>query len=198
MSCCSTANSRALGCGSRRLGQSLLAQYSTPTGKRRVSLGTFGVLTVEEARRRAKTILGAVAAGRDPFAERRADAAAQRSAEAAAKARAAEEAFTFGKLIEAWQQARTGDRRASYLKIAVAAMQRHFADWWARPASGISTAEAVRALDVVKAIAGPTAANRALSYARAAFSWALSRQMLTNNPLREIEAPSRERRVTGC
>ncbi len=170
-----------------------LAQYQGATGKRRVVIGPFGVLTVEQARKRARAILGDAAEGRDPFAERQAQAAAQRSAEIAAKARAAEEAFTFGKLIEAWEQARAGDRRASYLAIAAAAMRKHFAAWGDRPAGSITTAEAVRMLDGIKATVGATAANRCLSYARATYGWAEKRQMVTTNPLRGIEAPSRER-----
>lgn len=170
-----------------------LAQYQGAVGKRRVTIGPFGVLTVEEARKRAKAILGNAADGRDPFAERQATAAAQRSADAAAKARAAEEAFTFGALIDAWDQARAGDRRASYLAVATAAMRRHFAPWAHRPASGITTAEAVRMLDTIKLTVGATAANRCLSYARAAFGWAEKRQAVASNPLRGVEAPSREK-----
>ena len=170
-----------------------LAQYQSATGKRRVTIGPFGVLTVEEARKRARAILGDAAQGRDPFAERRATAAARRSAEAATEARATEEAFTFGKLIDAWERARAGDRRASYLAIAAAAMRKHFAAWGDRPASTITTAEAVRMLDGIKATVGATAANRCLSYARATYGWAEKRQMVTTNPLRGIEAPSRER-----
>jgi integrase len=170
-----------------------LAQYQSSAGKRRVPIGTFGVLTVEEARKRAKAILGNAAEGRDPFAEQQAKAAAQRSAEAAAKAQAAEEAFTFGKLIDAWVTARKSDRRASYLAIATAAMRNHFKAWADRPASGITTVEAVRELDGIKANVGATAANRCLSYARAAYAWAEKRQMVARNPFRGVEAPARER-----
>ena len=170
-----------------------LAQYQGATGKRRVVVGRFGVLTVEEGRKLAKAILGDVAEGRDPFAERQAQVAAQRSAEVAAKAHAAEEAFTFGRLVDAWEQARAGDRRASYLAVATANMRKHFGVWADRPASSITTAEAVRILDAIKATVGPTAANRCLSYARAAFGWAEKRQAVTTNPLRGIEAPSREK-----
>jgi integrase len=170
-----------------------LAQYQGAAGKRRVVIGLFGVLTVEEARKRAKAILGDAAKGRDPFVERQVTAAAQRSAEAAAKALAAEEAFTFGTLIDEWEKARAGNRRASYLAIATAALRKHFAAWGDRPASGITTAEAVRLLDGIKARVGATAANRCLSYARAAFGWAEKRQAVASNPFRGIEAPSREK-----
>ncbi len=170
-----------------------LAQYQGVSGKRRVAIGAFGVLTVEQARKRAKALLGDVAEGRDPFLERQAENAAKRTNEVATKARAAEEAFTFGKLVDAWEQARAGDRRSSYLSIAAAAMRRHFANWTDRPANGITTAEVVRVLDVVKTTVGPTAANRALAYGRAAFGWAERRQMVAMNPLRRVEAPSREK-----
>jgi integrase len=173
--------------------KTFLAQYTTATGKRRVPLGVFGVLTVKDARKRAKSILGDAAGGRDPFAERKAAAEAQRAAETAARARAFEEAYSVRKLVKDWQTAREGDRRESYLTVASAALLRHFAEWLDRPASGVTTAEAVRALDRIKAEAGPTAANRALSYARAAYGWAVRRQALTANPFAGVEAPSRER-----
>jgi len=174
-------------------GKSFLAQYSTAAGKRRVALGAFGVLTVEEARKKARAVLGDAAEGRDPFAERRAAGAVQKAAEAAAKARATEDAFTVRKLVEGWQAAREGDRRASYLGIAAAALKRHFAGWLDRPAVSITRGEAVRELDRIKADAGPTAANRVLSYGRAAYGWAHKRQAIAVNPFAGVEAPSRER-----
>ena len=67
-------------------GKSFLAQYQGPTGKRRVPIGPFGVLTVDQARKRARAILGQAAEGRDPFAELKAAAAAQRATDAAEKA----------------------------------------------------------------------------------------------------------------
>jgi len=49
-------------------------QYRTRAGRsRRMNLGAFGVLTVQQARRRATEALGIVAAGGDPLAERRAE-----------------------------------------------------------------------------------------------------------------------------
>lgn len=80
-------------------------------------------------------------------------------------------------------------RRISYLTIAASAMRNHLGDWLKRPAASIAPAEAVRRLDKVRDTAGPTAANRLLSYARAAYSWAIKRQLLLANPFAGLEAP---------
>jgi integrase len=180
-----------------RIGQNgskvFLAQYSSPTGKRRVVIGPFGVLTPDEARKRARAILGSVAAGQDPFAEKRAAIAAKKVAETTEKARAAAEAYTVRKLVDGWLAGRDGDRRETYLAVAGAALKRHFAAWLDRPAAAVTTVEAVRELDRIKRDAGPVAANRALAYGRACYSWAEKRQLLTTNPFRGIEAPSREK-----
>lgn len=159
---------------------------------RTVSLGTPESLAPDAARAAASRIKGEVLAGGDPIAERRAAAEARRAVQAEAEARAAEEAFTFGALVDAWGNAREGDRRASYLAVAISALHRHFTEWLLRPASSLTTVEAVRALDRIKQEAGAVAANRALSYARAAFGWAVKRQTLVANPFRGIERPARE------
>jgi integrase len=160
---------------------------------RTVSLGTPDSLSIEEARSEAGRIKGEVLIGGDPLAERRAAAEARKAAVVTAAAEAAEAAFTFSKLVDAWEAARAGDRRASYLAVATGALKRHLAEWKERAASGITTAEAVRVLDDIKESAGPVASNRALSYGRAAYGWAVKRQMLARNPFVGIEAPSRDR-----
>jgi site-specific recombinase XerD len=47
-------------------------------------------------------------------------------------------------------------------------------------------------LDEIKAEKGTVTANRTLAYARAAYSWALKRQMIDKNPLMGIERSGRE------
>jgi integrase len=167
-------------------GKVFLAQYSVPAGKRRIRIGPFGVLTAEEARREALGILGSVARGGDPFLDTRAKAEAARQAKA-------DDAYTFGRLVEAWALAREGDRRASYLREAVACLTRNLPEWQNRPAGKITIAEAVAALDGLKARKGAVAANRTLAYARAAYSWAVKRQRLKTNPMKGIERPGREK-----
>jgi integrase len=157
-----------------------------------VSLGVPESLSPDAARIAANKIKGEVLAGGDPIAERRAASEARRTAEAEHEARQAEQAFTVDALIEAWAKARERDRRPSYLSVAKGALRRHFGQLLARPASALTAVEAVRILDQVKEQAGAVAANRALSYARAAYGWAVKRQALEANPFRGIERPARE------
>lgn len=166
-------------------GKVFLAQYQAAEGKRRVSLGAFGVLTVDQARKAAKGILGAAALGGDPVAERRAK-------EAAAAISKVEAEFTVRKLIETWATAREGDRRATYITIARAHLLRSLAAWLDRPAASIRLVEAVALLDEIKETRGTVTANRTLAYARAAYGWAVKRQRLATNPLQGIERPGRE------
>ena len=159
---------------------------------RPLTLGNPATHSPEDARHAANKIKGQAAAGGDPTAERKAAIEARRAAEAKAEARAAQRSFTFGRLVESWAAARVGDRRPSYLREAVACLKRNLIEWHDRPASDITLTDAVQALDWIKARKGTVAANRTQAYARAAYGWAVKRQLLAANPMRGIERPGRE------
>ncbi len=176
-------------------------QADTPSGP--VPLGRYGDLTPKAAAKAAKAVAGDVAKGLDPVAQRRTARVEQRKAAAAAKAQAAEHAFTVRKLIERWASARADrGRRASYLNIAQGTLELHLADWLDRPAASITPREASARLEEIKTpkiderkrpTGGPIAANRSLAYGRAAFSWAKSRHLITANPFDGLEAPGQQR-----
>lgn len=180
---------------SRGGGKTFIAQYRAASGVRRVPLGRFEQLSLDDARKRAKEILGAASGGRDPVQERRAAKEAQMQAAADAR-------FTLEALIDAWAADREESRRASYIRVAVGALKTHLKPLLQRPAGIISVREAVAALDAAKASAGPVAANRLLSYARAAYGWANKRQRLQSNPFAGLERPvsekSRERLLSDA
>ena len=166
-------------------GKVFLAQVTVGGIKRRVPIGAFGVLTIEQARTEAAKVLRAAAGGVDLVAEKRERARLAAAAKGAA-------AFTFERLVEGWAEARDGERRPSYLREARACLLRNLPDWLNRPASGITTAEAIDQLDRLKRDKSVVAANRTLAYARAAYGWAVKRQRLAANPLKGIEQPGRE------
>ncbi len=169
----------------RHGGKVFIAQYRAGGKVRRVVIGAFGAVTPAEARNRAKVYLGAAADGRDLDAEKKAKVVAT-------KQQAIDDTFSFDALVKAWAKARATDRRPSYLDEAVKCCNRNLAAWKDRPATSISVREAVALLDEIKAEKGTVTANRTLAYARAAYSWALKRQMIDKNPFMGIERPGRE------
>lgn len=76
---------RGFGCRIRPGGKKVfVVKYRTATGQqRKMTLGAWPVMTVDEARRRAKQALGAVADGKDPAGEKAADQAAPTMADLA-------------------------------------------------------------------------------------------------------------------
>ncbi len=85
--------------------------------ERRITIGRFGPLTAEQARREATKLLGAIATGRDPVAERK---------------HAAIDAVTVGEAFTAYLGAR-GDLRPNTVKTYQRVMGISFGDWCKQP-----------------------------------------------------------------
>lgn len=169
-----------------------LFQYRVGKAVRRHRLGEWPTITVAKARKAAKGHRGAVGAGGDPVAQRRALRAADVERVAAAKLAASVEAFTFGKLVDQWETTGLAHRRASYASDATSRLRAYFAAWADRPAASITKADALKVLDQVETDRGVISARRGLAYARAAYSWAEGRNLLAANPFRGIGAPGKE------
>lgn len=163
-----------------------VAQYRKDGRSRRVAIGEHGRLTPDEARSRAKTILGAVETGADPIAERR----------------AAREVRTFKAVADDFlslhvatkRKDRTGDEYAALLRTHVL------------PAIGSKRIVDVRRADVArlhgKMRDKPYQANRALALVSAVWNWAARRDEVApaENPAKGIERypeQGRERFLTS-
>ena len=164
-----------------------LVQYRTASGSRRMTLGRFGALTVDQARKLAQTALGEAAAGRDPLQAKRAAGHAEVAAHAAARS-----AITFEKLTENWLKAHQTERRPSYLSSVAGSLRRNFSSLLKQKADAITVQDVVSVLDLIVDEVGPIAANRGLSYGRAVYGWAVKRRSLKENPFAGLKAPSRE------
>ena len=147
----------------------------------------FGTLP-PNAREAAAAVMGDVAKGRNPAAERKDAAAAER-------AKRVRDRLTLRVLIDEWRRLHLTGRRASYAAEAVRALHYAFAKVLDDAAEDLDRATIVRLLDALTrrrkrgdgakprgaAIVGRTAA-----YGRAAFAWALKRGMVHVNPFAHL------------
>jgi integrase len=155
--------------------KTFLVQYSHHGRKRRVPIGRWGAVTLEQARATARGVLGDVAKGRDPAAERV-------KSRALVVAQAAAERLTLARLVDEWAEIALTARREGYRREAVRAIKVAFAGVLDRPASAMTRSDAVNVLDRMVRAGRAAMAGRTLAYGRACFGWAVRRGKTPDNP----------------
>ena len=118
-------------------GKTYLAQYTIAGSKRRIPLGSCSAVSLAAARDAVQAILGDVAKGRDPAAERKRVARE-------VKARAETEALTLGVLIDRWEAGHLARKRPGYASDATRALRFGFTKHLTSPAANL-TPKAVKA-----------------------------------------------------
>jgi len=168
-------------------GRTYLAQYTLHGHKWRVPLGACSAVALAKAREAAAAVMGDVAKGRNPAAERKDAAAAER-------ARRTRNRLTLRVLIEDWNRLHLAGRRPSYAAEAVRALHSAFADHLDDAAEDLDRAAVVRALDGLTRRRkrkdgdgadkpnGAAMTGRTAAYGRAAFAWAVKRGAVRVNP----------------
>lgn len=174
-------------------GRSFFLQYKLAGRGRRAVIGAFGELTTVQARKKAEALRGQVRDHKDPVADREAALAAQRAAEAQAKAEAAKAAYTVATLIDQWRDHHLAERSASYQLRVPREMKAALKKWLAISAASFAQEDAVHVLDTAKTDRGPIAANRLQAVCRACWGWAVKRGSLGANPWQATPRPARER-----
>ena len=172
-----------------------LCQYSLNRQKWRVPLGSCSALSLSKAHEAAAAVMGDVAKGRNPAAERKEAAAAEWAKRVRGR-------LTLAVLFQDWARLHLIHRRRRYAAEAVRALRHGFSKYLDRPAEDLDRAAVVQALDSLSrprkekgkgtspvrhgtAIAGRTAA-----YGRACFAWAMKRGTVPSNPFAELPMPS--------
>ena len=164
-------------------GKTYLVQYPYAGDKRRVPLGSCSAISLAMARNSARRIMGAVAAGKDPAAERK-----------AAALQAKRDALTLGALIDQWAKLHLATRRANYSTAAVGALRRSFARRLEAPAADLDRPAVVRVLDDLAADGKAATAGALARYGSALYGWAIRRESLSVNPFERVPAPPPVRR----
>jgi integrase len=151
--------------------------YSRHGRPRWLHLGNVGAIGLADARTLAAEAMLAVARGKDPAAEKRAERGAGTFAELAVK------------YLETYAKKRNKSWRQ-----ADALVQRYLLPKWGKLQASSITRGDVRTL--VGHIEAPVLANQVLAAASAIFSWAVKQEIVATNPCRGIdrnETRSRER-----
>jgi integrase len=168
-------------------GRTYLCQYTLHGHKWRVPLGACSAVSLYRAREAAAAIMGDVAKGRHPAAERKEAAAAER-------ARRVRDRLTLRVLIDDWNRLHLTERRPSYAAEAVRALHYAFAADLDDAAEDLDREAVVRALDAIgrrrrrkdggagKSPRGAAMTGRTAAYGRAAFAWAVKRGVVHANP----------------
>ena len=171
---------RVMAAGSK----SYFAQYTTAGRRRRVPLGSVDAISLAKARAAAAFILGDVAKGLDPAAERKAKVET-------VKAEALRERMTLARLVEDWGRLHLAHCSVRYRKDATESMKRALTDWWQRPAERLTRQDVVAIVDRLT----PSVGRALAAYGRACFAWAVRRGSLVGNPFVELPvAPSNVQR----
>jgi integrase len=163
-----------------------LAQYNWHGQKRRIPLGSCSGVSLAKARDAVRAIMGDVAKGIDPAAERK-------------KAKA-HEALTLAALLSDWQALHLAGKRPRYAAEAVRALRNAFARSLDLPAADLSRATIVKTLDAMARKGSASMAARTAAYGKAAYGWAIKRGALSENPFLNLPvAPTakRERVLSG-
>ncbi len=186
-------------------GRTYLCQYTLHGHKWRVPLGACSAVALARAREAAAAVMGDLAKGRNPAAERKDAAAAER-------ARRARNRLTLRRLIDDWNHLHLAERRPSYAAEAVRALHYAFAKHLDDAAEHLDRAAIVRALDALTRrrkrkdgdatgkTKGAAMTGRTAAYGRAAFSWAVNRGTVSVNPfaaLPIVKSTASRERVLG-
>ncbi|HEV7909956.1 MAG TPA: integrase arm-type DNA-binding domain-containing protein [Methylocella sp.] len=166
-------------------GKTYLVQYNWHGQKRRIPLGSCGAVSLAKARDAVRAIMGDVARGIDPAAERK-------------KARA-HEALSLAALLSDWHALHLAGKRPRYASEAVRALRNAFSRYLDLPAANLSRATAVKTLDAMARKGSVSMAARTAAYGNAAYGWAVKRGAIEGNPFLNLPvAPTlkRERVLT--
>ena len=160
--------------------------YRQNKRQRRLTLGRFPNLSVADARAKATSVLGDVANGGDPGADR-------------ARAKADP---TFAELAELYleRHARVKKKPRSIAEDEYMLAADLLPAWRDRKLPTISRRDVIAVLDTIVARGAPIRANRVLALASTIFNFAIGRDLLEHNPAHRIARPalerSRERRLS--
>jgi integrase len=143
---------------------------------RRLTLGTYPVLSLADAREQALSARHTVAMGGDPAAHKK----------------SVRSAPTMADIVTQYLDLYAKIHKKSWREDARFLATDVLPQWGQRKAYDIRRGDVLALLDQVVERGAPIMANRALRLVRRVFNWAISRELVDHNPCFQIKAPSPE------
>ena len=157
--------------------KTFIVRYRVAGRRRRVSLGAYPELTLADARRRARQVLGEVASGRDP-AQVREDV---------------RDAGTVGDLAQLYLTKHAQAKKRSWRQDRRIIENELLPLWRTRSPREIYRRDVRTLLEAIAERPAPIMANRVLALIRKMFNFAIARELVDFNPCAQLERPGRER-----
>lgn len=153
-------------------------RYSSSDGKRRrIKIGPYPTLNLADARDKAKEILGRIASGEDPQAQKAAD----------------RQAMTFGQLAEEYLELHAKRKKRSWREDERVIRADLLPAWKRRKAKQIGRRDISELLDGIVERGSPIMANRTKALISKIFNFGLSREVIVYNPAHGVPMPSKPR-----
>jgi integrase len=167
--------------------RTFIIQWRQGQLQRRSTVGKVGVLTVDEARKKARKLLVGIDEGNDPVAVK-------------AKARADDKQL-FGVLAEEYLSLRAKDMKPLSLEQTTLHLRKYWKPLHRLPLKKIDRATVAAELRVIGKDRGPVAADRGRSSISSFFAWAIGEGLAEANPVfgtnKASKGASRERVLTA-
>ena len=145
-----------------------------------LEVGDALLMTLAEARAKAKGMLAAIANGEDPRAVK-----AEKAKAAADTVEVVGENF-IERHVKAHNKPRTAEEHERLIRRNI------FPVWGRRPITSIKPRDVIELIDAIVDRDAPIAANRTFTMGRTLFNWALDRHLIESSPFARVKLPSKE------
>ena len=151
-----------------------ILRYSTDSSRRRMTLGTYPALSLVDARSKAKELIGRIARGKDPQAEKHAGRKAE----------------TFGELAAEYLERYAKPQKRRWKEDARILKANLLPAWKRRKAKSITRRDVADLLDGIVGRGSPIMANRTKALLSKIYNFGMSRDIVEYNPCHGVPMPA--------
>lgn len=157
--------------------KTFVLRYRANGRKRRISIGTYPIWSLADARKEARQLLAATAKGGDPQRARKAELAAE----------------SFEELAHEYIERHAKRRKKSWKEDQRKLDKDLLPEWAKRKAKDITRRDVFRVLDKIVERGSPSQANRTLALISKIFNFGIDEEILEANPAQRVRKPAKEK-----